>query len=82
MFDSVQSASLSEICARHKDEQDTQCDCKGQEHDGCHCGSGHQQFPDEGLSDTRPVHPGVFTETKICHYQIEFVLVRNQEVSA
>ena len=47
----VQDISLSEVCARHKDEQDTQSDGKGQEHDCCHCSSGHEQLPDEGLSD-------------------------------
>ena len=65
---------------RHKDEEDAKCHSDGGEHEKGHCGPRPEQPCNKGLSDSRPVHERVFAETEERHYQVQLVLVADQEI--
>ncbi len=67
-------------CPWHENKQHAQAHRHSHEHQSSHRRSGEQEPAHEGFFDPRPVHPGVFTKSQVCSDDVEFVLVRDQEV--
>lgn len=68
------------MCAGHEDEEYAKCHsdcCKYEERHSRACS---KEPPNERLSNTRPVHEGIFAKAKESHDQVEFVLVTDQKV--
>ena len=72
----------SEMGSRHEDEKNAECHSDGGEDEERHCRSRPEEPSNERLSNTRPVHKGVFAEAEEGHNQVELILVADQKVRA
>jgi hypothetical protein len=79
---SVLNLSPSEVRAWHKDEENTKRHGDCCKHEERHSGACSEKPCNKRLSNSRPVHEGVFAEAEESHDQVELVLVADQEVGA
>jgi len=71
-----------EMCTRYKDEEDTERHRNSSENEEGHRRPRAEQFSDEWLSNSGPIHEGIFAEAEEGHNKVELVLVADEEIGA